>query len=148
VRDITDDFMGLYKNMGGFDMLRKIIQHLGSGRVKIDTEEHFNTVRKNIESHKLDALVIIGGDGSNTFTCLLAENFAKHKSCCSIIGVPKTIDGDLKNENIEVSFGFDTAISVYSEEIGNLCIDALSFKKTYYFIRLMGRSASNIALEC
>ena len=93
-------------------------------------------------------MVIVGGDGSNTFTCILAEHMAKAKSNCSIIGVPKTIDGDLKNEHIEVSFGFDTACKTYSEEIGNLCLDAQSFKAYYYFIRLMGRSASNIALEC
>jgi len=93
-------------------------------------------------------MVVIGGDDSNTNACLLAEYFAKNKSKCSVVGVPKTIDGDLQNEHIQVSFGFDTATRVYSEAIGNLCTDAVSGKQYYYFVRLMGRSASHIALEC
>lgn len=96
----------------------------------------------------LDGLVVIGGDDSNTNACLLAEYFEKNSSKCRVIGCPKTIDGDLKNEHIEVSFGFDTATKTYSEAIGNLCVDALSSKGYYYFVRLMGRSASHIALEC
>ena len=96
----------------------------------------------------LDGLVVIGGDDSNTNACLLAEYFAKHQSKCRVIGAPKTIDGDLKNEHIPVSFGFDTATKVYSEAIGNLCSDILSAKDYYHFVRLMGRSASHIALEC
>jgi diphosphate--fructose-6-phosphate 1-phosphotransferase len=92
--------------------------------------------------------VVIGGDDSNTNACLLAEYFEKHQSKCKVIGCPKTIDGDLKNEHIEVSFGFDTATKTYSEAIGNLCVDAMSSKGYYYFVRLMGRSASHIALEC
>ena len=96
----------------------------------------------------LDGLVVIGGDDSNTNACLLAEYFAKHQSKCRDIGAPKTIDGDLKNEHIPVSFGFDTATKVYSEAIGNLCSDILSAKDYYHFVRLMGRSASHIALEC
>lgn len=96
----------------------------------------------------LDGLAVIGGDDSNTNACLLAEYFAKNNSKCSVIGCPKTIDGDLQNEHIEVSFGFDTATKVYSEAIGNLSTDAVSSRKYYYFVRLMGRSASHIALEC
>jgi diphosphate--fructose-6-phosphate 1-phosphotransferase len=96
----------------------------------------------------LDGLIVIGGDDSNTNACLLAEYFAKNNAKTVVLGCPKTIDGDLKNEHIEVSFGFDTATKTYSEAIGNLCIDALSSKGWYYFIRLMGRSASHIALEC
>jgi len=97
---------------------------------------------------KLDGLAVIGGDDSNTNACLLAEYFSKNGSPCSVIGCPKTIDGDLRNEHIQVSFGFDTATKVYSEAIGNLCTDAVSSRKYYYFVRLMGRSASHIALEC
>lgn len=96
----------------------------------------------------LDGLAVIGGDDSNTNACLLGEYFAKNNSKCTVIGCPKTIDGDLRNEHIQVSFGFDTATKVYSEAIGNLCTDAVSSRKYYYFVRLMGRSASHIALEC
>ena len=103
---------------------------------------------KNVTDLDLDGLVVIGGDDSNTNACLLAEYFEKNQSKCKVIGCPKTIDGDLKNEHIEVSFGFDTATKTYSEAIGNLCVDALSSKGYYYFVRLMGRSASHIALEC
>lgn len=96
----------------------------------------------------LDGITIIGGDDSNTNACLLAEYFASNKSKCTVVGCPKTIDGDLRNEHIQVSFGFDTATKVYSEAIGNLCTDVVSAKMYYHFVRLMGRSASHIALEC
>ena len=97
---------------------------------------------------EVDGLAVIGGDDSNTNACVLAEYFALHGSNCAVIGCPKTIDGDLKNEHIEVSFGFDTATKTFSEEIGNLCLDTMAWKGYFYFIRLMGRSASHIALEC
>jgi diphosphate-dependent phosphofructokinase len=102
----------------------------------------------NCEKLELDGLVVIGGDDSNTNACLLAEYFAKHGSSIKVIGCPKTIDGDLQNDHIPVSFGFDTATKVYCEEIGNLTSDLISSKEYYHFIRLMGRSASHIALEC
>jgi len=133
--------MNLYRNMGGFDMIR-------SGRHKIETPEQFASSLKVVTDLKLDGLAVIGGDDSNTNACLLAEYFSKNNSECSVIGCPKTIDGDLRNEHIQVSFGFDTATKVYSEAIGNLCTDAVSSRKYYYFVRLMGRSASHIALEC
>ena len=122
--------------------------YLGSGRHKIETPEEFAASLTNATALGLDGLVVIGGDDSNTNACLLGEYFAKHKSNCKVIGCPKTIDGDLKNEHIPVSFGFDTATKVYSEAIGNLCIDAQSSKDYYHFVRVMGRSASHIALEC
>jgi pyrophosphate--fructose-6-phosphate 1-phosphotransferase len=122
--------------------------YLGSGRHKIETPEEFAASLANATALGLDGLVVIGGDDSNTNACLLGEYFAKHKSNCKVIGCPKTIDGDLKNEHIPVSFGFDTATKVYSEAIGNLCIDAQSSKDYYHFVRVMGRSASHIALEC
>ena len=103
---------------------------------------------KNCQDLDLDGLVVIGGDDSNTNACLLAEYFEKHQAKTKVIGCPKTIDGDLKNEHIEVSFGFDTATRTYADCIGNLCVDAMSSKGYYYFVRLMGRSASHIALEC
>lgn len=121
---------------------------LGAGRHKIETPEQFENSLKNCAALNLDGLIIIGGDDSNTNACLLAEYFAKNNSKCKVIGCPKTIDGDLKNEHIEVSFGFDTATKTYSEAIGNLSVDAMSSKNYYYFVRLMGRSASHIALEC
>lgn len=121
---------------------------VGSGRHKIETPEQFASSLANAQSLDLDGLVVIGGDDSNTNACLLAEYFAKHQAKCKVIGCPKTIDGDLKNEHIPVSFGFDTATKVYSEAIGNLCSDVISSKDYYHFIRLMGRSASHIALEC
>lgn len=119
-----------------------------SGRHKIETEEQFQKSLTYCSSLKLDGLIVIGGDDSNTNACLLAEYFKKNNSTTKVVGVPKTIDGDLKNNWIEVSFGFDTATRVYSELIGNICLDTLSSKKYYHFIRLMGRSASHIALEC
>ena len=141
VMEISSDYMDKYRNMGGFDMIR-------AGRHKIETEEQFQNSLKYCTELDLDGIAVIGGDDSNTNACLLAEYFAKKNSKCTVVGCPKTIDGDLKNEHIEVSFGFDTATKVYSEAIGNLCTDAVSSKKYYYFVRLMGRSASHIALEC
>ena len=139
--EITDSYMDQFRNMGGFDMIR-------SGRHKIETPEQFEASVKTVDALDLDGLAVIGGDDSNTNACLLAEYFAKNNSKCSVIGCPKTIDGDLQNEHIPVSFGFDTATKVYSEAIGNLCTDAVSSRKYYHFVRLMGRSASHIALEC
>jgi 6-phosphofructokinase len=103
---------------------------------------------KNCTNLDLDGIAVIGGDDSNTNACLLGEYFKAKGAKTSVIGCPKTIDGDLRNEHIQVSFGFDTATKVYSECIGNLCTDAVSSRKYYHFIRLMGRSASHIALEC
>jgi len=139
--EITSDYMDLYRNMGGFDIIR-------AGRHKIETPEQFASSLENVTKMDLDGLAVVGGDDSNTNACLLAEYFAKHNSKCTVVGCPKTIDGDLKNEHIEVSFGFDTATKVYSEAIGNLCIEAMSSKKIYHFVRIIGRSASHIALEC
>jgi len=139
--EITAEYMNLYRNTGGFDMIR-------SGRDKIEKPDQFVKSLENVKAHDLNGLVVIGGDDSNTNACLLAEYFAANDCKCQVIGVPKTIDGDLKNEHIQVSFGFDTATKVYSEAIGNLCSDVVSSKEYYHFIRLMGRSASHIALEC
>jgi pyrophosphate--fructose-6-phosphate 1-phosphotransferase len=140
-KNLDRTFLSQYLNQGGFDMI-------GSGRTKIETAEQFEAAKKAVTDLKLDGLVIIGGDDSNTNAALLAEFFKEHKVSCTVVGVPKTIDGDLKNEFIEVSFGFDTACKTYSEIIGNLLRDGLSAKKYYYFIKLMGRTASHIALEC
>ena len=139
--ELTDDIIDAYRNTGGFDMI-------GSGRTKLETEEQFELVRKHCEALKIDSLVIIGGDDSNTNACVLAEYFKSNNYGIRVIDCPKTIDGDLKNEWIEASFGFDTACRVYSELIGNLCRDANSAKKYWHFVKLMGRSASHIALEC
>ena len=139
--EITKELIDQYRNLGGFDLI-------GSGRTKIETEEQLNKSLKCVSSLKLDGLVVIGGDDSNTNAAILAEYFTKHGCTTKVIGVPKTIDGDLKNQNVEISFGFDTACKIYSELIGNIARDALSAKKYYHFIRLMGRSASHIALEC
>lgn len=133
-------FVSKFFNTGGFDMI-------GSGRTKIEKPEQFESSLKTVREHKLDALVVIGGDDSNTNAALLAEYFLAHGQKTAVIGVPKTIDGDLKNEAIEVSFGFDTAAKVYSELVGNLLTDALSAKKYWFFVRLMGRSASHLTLE-
>ncbi len=130
-----------FRNTGGFDII-------GSGRTKLETTEQFDRVAANCQQHGIHALVIIGGDDSNTNACLLAEYFLKKQVKVQVIGCPKTIDGDLKNEQIETSFGFDTATKVYSELIGNIERDANSAKKYWHFIKLMGRSASHIALEC
>lgn len=138
---ITDELLKGYRNQGGFDLLK-------SGRTKIETEAQFQSSRETVEQLKLDALVIIGGDDSNTNAAFLAEYFLQKGTKTRVIGVPKTIDGDLKNEFIDISFGFDTACKVYSETIGNVLKDAQSSKKYYFFIKLMGRSASHITLEC
>ncbi|MBP5329479.1 MAG: diphosphate--fructose-6-phosphate 1-phosphotransferase [Spirochaetaceae bacterium] len=140
-KEITDDFMDAYRNTGGFDII-------GSGRTKIETPEQYAASITTAKKLDLDAIVIIGGDDSNTNAALLAEEMIKAGCKTHVIGCPKTIDGDLKNEMIETSFGFDTACKTYSELIGNIERDANSAKKYWHFIKLMGRSASHIALEC
>jgi pyrophosphate--fructose-6-phosphate 1-phosphotransferase len=137
----TDDCIGRYRNTGGFDII-------GSGRTKIETPEQFASSLETAKKLALDAVVIIGGDDSNTNAALLAEYFLEQKAGIQVIGCPKTIDGDLKNEYIEASFGFDTACKTYSELIGNIERDCNSAKKYWHFIKLMGRAASHIALEC
>ncbi len=139
--EITSEFLAPFRNTGGFDII-------GSGRTKLESEEQFAVCGKVCKKRGISALVVIGGDDSNTNAAVLAEYFAAHNSGISVIGAPKTIDGDLKNEAIEVSFGFDTATKTYSELIGNIARDANSAKKYWHFIKLMGRSASHIALEC
>ncbi|MDR2314641.1 MAG: diphosphate--fructose-6-phosphate 1-phosphotransferase [Spirochaetaceae bacterium] len=139
--ECTGELIDRYRNTGGFDII-------GSGRTKIATPEQFAAAFENAKKRGLDAVVIIGGDDSNTNAALLAEYFTEHGSSIQVIGCPKTIDGDLKNEYIEASFGFDTAVKTYSELIGNIERDATSAKKYWHFIKLMGRSASHIALEC
>lgn len=139
--EITEDIINEYRNTGGFDII-------GSGRTKLETDEQFEISLKNCLDLGIGTLVIIGGDDSNTNAGILAEYFADKNSPVSVMGVPKTIDGDMKNEYIEASFGFDTATKVYSELIGNIERDALSAKKYWHFVKLMGRSASHIALEC
>jgi pyrophosphate--fructose-6-phosphate 1-phosphotransferase len=129
-----------YRNTGGFDII-------GSGRTKLETQEHFETVAKNLKAAKVSALVVVGGDDSNTNAAVLAEYFADCGEGICVVGCPKTIDGDLKNQQIEVSFGFDTATKVYAELTGNVQRDCLSAKKYWHFIKVMGRSASHIALE-
>jgi pyrophosphate--fructose-6-phosphate 1-phosphotransferase len=136
-----DAFIDTYRNTGGFDII-------GSGRTKLEKEEQFAQVVTNCKALGITGLVVIGGDDSNTNACMLAEYCAKNQTGISVIGCPKTIDGDLKNEWIEASFGFDTASKVYSELIGNIERDANSAKKYWHFVKLMGRSASHIALEC
>lgn len=139
--ELTPESVAPFRNTGGFDMI-------GSGRTKLESREQFEKTVKVFEERGITALVVIGGDDSNTNAGLLAEYLADIGSKIQVIGVPKTIDGDLKNEQIEVSFGFDTATKTYSELIGNIARDANSAKKYWHFIRLMGRSASHIALEC
>ena len=139
--EITEEVIGSYRNMGGFDML-------GSGRTKIETQEQLQASLATMKKLDLRGLVVIGGDDSNTNAAVMAEFFLDNDADIRVIGVPKTIDGDLKNEHIAVSFGFDTACKVYSEMIGNICRDAFSAGKYYHFIKLMGRSASHITLEC
>ena len=139
--EITDSFMDAYRNTGGFDMI-------GSGRTKLELPEQFEKARVNCAALGITALVIIGGDDSNTNACLLAEYYKAKNVPIQVVGCPKTIDGDLKNAFIETSFGFDTASKVYSELIGNIARDANSAKKYWHFIKLMGRSASHITLEC
>lgn len=138
---ITHDVLAPYRNQGGFDLL-------GSGRTKIETQEQLAAALKTVQNLQLDGLVIVGGDDSNTNASILAEYFLKEKCSTCVVGVPKTIDGDLKNEHVAISFGFDTACKIYAEMIGNIARDALSTKKYTHFIKLMGRSASHIALEC
>ncbi len=139
--ELTPEFVDNYRNTGGFDMI-------GSGRTKLEKEEQFDKCIEVFKKRDINALVIVGGDDSNTNAALLAEYLKKKGSDVLVIGVPKTIDGDLKNQYIETSFGFDTATKVYSELIGNICRDANSAKKYWHFIKLMGRSASHICLEC
>lgn len=139
--ELTADIVDEYRNTGGFDII-------GSGRTKLEETAQFDKGAEICKKLGINAIVIIGGDDSNTNACVLAEYYAQKKTGIQVIGCPKTIDGDLKNEMIETSFGFDTACKVYSELIGNIQRDANSAKKYYHFIRLMGRSASHIALEC
>lgn len=139
--ELTAGYIKEYRNTGGFDII-------GSGRTKLETEEQFEAGLKILKELDIQALVIIGGDDSNTNAAVLAEYYKAKGEDIKVIGVPKTIDGDLKNEWIETSFGFDTACKVYSEVIGNIQRDCNSAKKYYHFIKLMGRSASHIALEC
>ena len=139
--EITPELMDQYRNTGGFDII-------GSGRTKLEKEEQFEKGIEILRELGIKALVIIGGDDSNTNACVLAEYYAAKKYGVQVIGCPKTIDGDLKNEQIETSFGFDTACKTYSELIGNIQRDCNSARKYWHFIKLMGRSASHIALEC
>ena len=138
---LDDEYVNQFRNTGGFDII-------GSGRTKLETEEQFAVVADVCKKHGITAIVIIGGDDSNTNAAVLAEYFAAHNTGVQVIGCPKTIDGDLKNEDIECSFGFDTATKTYSELIGNIQRDANSSKKYWHFIKVMGRSASHVALEC
>ncbi|MDR1610815.1 MAG: diphosphate--fructose-6-phosphate 1-phosphotransferase, partial [Candidatus Symbiothrix sp.] len=139
--ELTAGIIDEYRNTGGFDII-------GSGRDKLENEEQFNKGLEILKKLDIKALIIIGGDDSNTNACVLAEYYARIGAGVQVIGCPKTIDGDLKNEMIETSFGFDTACKVYSEVIGNIQRDCNSARKYWHFIKLMGRSASHIALEC
>ena len=139
--EITDEIVAEYRNTGGFDLI-------GSGRTKLEKAEQFEAGLEIIRELNIKAIVIIGGDDSNTNACVLAEYYAAKGCGVQVIGCPKTIDGDLKNEQIETSFGFDTACKTYAEVIGNIQRDANSARKYWHFIKLMGRSASHIALEC
>ena len=138
--EFTDEFIDAYRNTGGFDII-------GSGRTKLETEEQFQKSLAVCKKLNISAVVIIGGDDSNTNAALLAEWFVKNNTGIQVIGCPKTIDGDLKNEQIEISSGFDTATKTYAELIGNIQRDANSAKKYWHFIKIMGRSASHVALE-
>lgn len=139
--ELNEDYIYPYRNQGGFDMIC-------SGRDKIETPEQFKQAEETAVKLDLDGLVVIGGDDSNTNACLLAENFRGKNLKTSVIGCPKTIDGDLKCKEVPTSFGFDTACKIYAEMIGNVMIDARSTGKYYHFVRLMGRAASHITLEC
>ena len=139
--ELTADIIDEYRNTGGFDII-------GSGRTKLEKEDQFEKGYEILKELGIKALVIIGGDDSNTNACVLAEYYAAKNYGVQVIGCPKTIDGDLKNEMIETSFGFDTAVKTYSEVIGNIERDCNSARKYWHFIKLMGRSASHIALEC
>lgn len=140
-KELTAEIIDNYRNMGGFDII-------GSGRTKLEETWQYDKGAEICKKLGIKAIVIIGGDDSNTNACVLAEYYAEKKLGIQVIGCPKTIDGDLKNRDIEISFGFDTATKVYSELIGNIQRDANSAKKYWHFIRLMGRSASHITLEC
>ena len=139
--ELTAKMIDEYRNTGGFDII-------GSGRTKLEKQSQFDKGLENCKKLGINAIVIIGGDDSNTNACVLAEYYKSINAGVQVIGCPKTIDGDLKNEMIEASFGFDTACKMYSELIGNLERDAMSAKKYWHFIKLMGRSASHITLEC
>lgn len=139
--EIDADLLASYRNTGGFDII-------GSGRTKLESQEDFLKALETAKARKLTALVVIGGDDSNSNASKLAEFAAAQKAALTVVGVPKTIDGDLRGEHIETSFGFDTASKIYSDLIGNIQRDAISARKYWHFIKLMGRSASHIALEC
>ncbi|KAB2637554.1 pyrophosphate--fructose 6-phosphate 1-phosphotransferase subunit beta-like [Pyrus ussuriensis x Pyrus communis] len=139
--ELTPEYIYPYRNQGGFDMIR-------SGRDKIESPEQFKQAQETAVKLDLDGLVVIGGDDSNTNACLLAENFRVKNLKTRVIGCPKTIDGDLKCKEVPISFGFDTACKIYAEMIGNVMTDARSTGKYYHFVRLMGRAASHITLEC
>ena len=139
-KEITPKLMYGYRNTGGFDLIQ-------SGRTKIETNEQLSKALDTLKKYKVNALIIVGGDDSNTNAGVLAEYFKQKGADICVIGVPKTIDGDLKNDKIETSFGFDTATKIYSEMVGNICRDVNSARKYWHFIRLMGRSASHITLE-
>ncbi len=139
--ELTREGLAPYRNTGGFDLI-------GSGRDKIESAAQIEAAAAACASLRLDGLVVIGGDDSNTNAAVLAEAFAARGLSTAVAGVPKTIDGDLKNEHVEASFGFDTATKVYAEMIGNICRDALSARKYWHFVKLMGRSASHVTLEC
>ena len=139
--ELTKDYIDEYRNTGGFDMI-------GSGRTKLEKVEQFEKGLEIIRELNIKAIVIIGGDDSNTNACVLAEYYAAKNYGVQVIGCPKTIDGDLKNDQIETSFGFDTACKTYSELIGNIERDCNSARKYWHFIKVMGRSASHIAVEC
>lgn len=138
---LDDETIDHYRNTGGFDII-------GSGRTKLESPEQFARVAENCAAQNIHAVVVVGGDDSNTNACMLAEYFCQNDIDIRVVGCPKTIDGDLKNGQVETSFGFDTATKVYSELIGNIQRDANSARKYWHFIKLMGRSASHIALEC
>lgn len=140
-KELTADIIDEYRNTGGFDII-------GSGRTKLEQKEQFDKGLEILKKLEIKALVIIGGDDSNTNACVLAEYYKSINAGVQVVGCPKTIDGDLKNEMIETSFGFDTACKVYAEVIGNIQRDCNSARKYWHFIKLMGRSASHIALEC
>ena len=139
-KEITPKLMADYRNTGGFDLIQ-------SGRTKIETDEQLAKALQTLKKYKVNALIIVGGDDSNTNAGVLAEYFKQQGADICVIGVPKTIDGDLKNDKIETSFGFDTATKIYAEMVGNICRDVNSARKYWHFIRLMGRSASHITLE-
>ena len=139
--EMTDEFIDQYRNTGGFDII-------GSGRTKLESVPQFKVATEVCKKHGITAIVIVGGDDSNTNAAVLAEYMAENNTGVQVIGCPKTIDGDLKNEDIETSFGFDTATKTYSEVIGNIERDCNSAKKYWHFIKVMGRSASHVALEC